>query len=230
MRGILVCAVASAVFLAACASSGNGSEPTTKPSAPAATRPALGTTRRATHERAATNQDLAKLLVPISELSNGFSVRPPDKDEAKETKVCHADAFPPAQRTARAGVSFTKAQVVLSEKLTSYASAKEAQSVMQNARAAYQRCKAFDETDDHGAVTHYAVAALSFDRLADDQVAFRVTFEANAFSGTGDFVAARVDNLIMVTAGLSVSSTSGSAQLEAGDFASFTKTAYGRIT
>ena len=81
---------------------------------------------------------------------------------------------------------------------------------MQNARAAYQRCKAFDETDD--------------------QVAFRVTFEASAFSGTGDFVAARVGGLIMVTAGLSVSSTSAAAQLESDDFASFTKTAYARIT
>ena len=178
----------------------------------------------------ATNQDLAKLLVSISEVPNGFSVRPPGVDEDNETQVCDADAFPEAKRTARAGVSFTKAQVVLSEKLTSYTSAKEAESVMQNARSPYQRCKAFDETDEHGSVEHYALAALSFDRLADDQVAFRVTFEANAYSGTGDFVAARVGDLIMVTAGLSVSSTSGSTQLESDDFASFTKTAYERIT
>ena len=230
MREIRGCAVAIALLLGACATSGNNSEPTTKPSAPAATRPALGTTAPAKHEPASTNQDLAKLLVPISEVPNGFSVRPRDEDEDNETQVCDADAFPRAKRTARAGVSFTKAQVVLSEQLTSYASANEAQSVMQNARSAYQRCKAFDETDDHGAVTHYAVAALSFDRLADDQVAFRVTFAAKAFSGTGDFVAARVGGLIMVTAGLSVSSTSASAQLESGDFASFTKTAYERIT
>lgn len=230
-RAIRVCAIAVAFSLAACASSRNRSATTSKTSAPAVTKPALDTSAPAKHEQASAEKDLAKLLVSISDVPNGFTVRPPGLSEDSETQVCDADAFPPeAKRTARAGISFTKAQVVLSEKLTSYTSANEAESVLANARSAYQQCKAFDRTDDHGAVAHYTVAALSFDRVAEDQVAFRVTFAANTYSGTGDFVAARADSLIMVAAWLSVSPTPGPTQLDSHDFASFTKIAYQRIT
>ena len=141
-----------------------------------------------------------------------------------------ADAFPRPKHTAQAEVSFTSGQFgVLSERLTSYASSQAAESVMQHSRAAYQRCKPFDKTGDDGRVTHYVVASTTFERLGDDQVAFRLTFNADALSGAAVFVAARVDSLIMVTAGVSVSSTPGVEQQQPADFASFTNAAFERI-
>ena len=221
-----VSAVALALLLGACGSSGNGSEARTKTTAPATTAPGVGTSGPAKPAPTYTTEVLQKLLVPISEVPRGFSVQPPNAGD-DETQVCDEAAFPRAQRTARADVSYISGQVaVLSEELTSYASTKEAESVMRNARSAFERCKTFDETDGDGAVTHYTLAPMSFDRLADDQVAFRLTFEADAVSGKGDFVAVRFGSLIMVTAGLSASSE----QLDPGVFASFTKTAYERIT
>lgn len=231
LRGNQIFAVLVAVLLGACSSSGKTSESATKTSVPSLARPASGTGAPAGLEPSATDRDLKKLLVPITDVPSGFTVRPPNQEDENETRVCDEDAFPRANRATRANVSFTNGQAgVLSEDLTSYASATEAESKMQSARAAHERCKAFDGTDAAGRVTHYVVEATSFERLADDQVAFRVKFDTGALSGTADFVAARVGELILVTAGLSVSSTPGSQKLEPGTFASFTKTAYNRIT
>jgi hypothetical protein len=104
---------------------------------------------------------------------------------------------------------------------------------MRNARTALKGCKSYDKKNATGAVTHYTVAPLSFGQLAGDQVALRLTFTSEKLDGTVDVVVARVDNLIMVTSGLSASAsgstTPGSSPLKAGDFTSFTRTAYQRL-
>jgi hypothetical protein len=90
-------------------------------------------------------------------------------------------------------------------------------------------CTEFDETDDDGSVTHYKIAALSFDKVADDQVAIRVNLEAEQVTGTFDIVASRAESIIILTGGLSLVSVLGSAQLGAGDFVDFTKAAVSRV-
>jgi len=171
------------------------------------------------------------MLVPLGDAPDGFKAQPsPEASDDDQSQLCDANHLPQSRKTGTAAVSYVGGQVaVLSETLTSYASMKDARAVMRNARAALARCKTFDRTDDKGRVMHYVVAPLSFDRFADDQVAFRQTFNGSAASGTGDLVAARVGNIIMLTAGIAVPSTPGAQPLEPGDFASFTKAAYARI-
>lgn len=169
------------------------------------------------------------MLVPLADAPSGFKVQP-DRDSDDKSQFCAANPFPQMKKTGTADVSYVGGQVaVLSETLTSYASAKDAETVMRNARAALEGCRTFQRTDDKGQVTHYVVAPLPFDRLADDQVALRQTFTGDGASGTGDLVAARVGNIIMLTAGIAVPTTPDAQPLEPGDFASFTKAAYARI-
>lgn len=234
MRRIRVSAAVVALLLGACSSSGTSSvkrseSTTTTTNAPASTTTTSGTVEPAKPRPAYTKGDLTKLLVPLSSVPSGFSLRSPDQRNDDETQVCDLNAF--SEQATKVDVSYVGGNVaILSEELISYSSATRAATVMRNARAAFESCNAYDKTDANGAVTHYVVAPLSFALDAGDQAALRLTFTSNKVSGTVDLVAARVDNIIMVTAGLSASSTPGATQLKPGDFASFTNTAYKRIS
>jgi hypothetical protein len=189
----------------------------------------VGTVDPANPRRAYTEVDLEKLLVPASEVPGGFRLRSPDQRNGGDTKVCDLNTF--SEQETRADVSYVSGNVaVLSEELISYSSTAEAATAMRNARAAFKGCTAYDSTDAKGVVTQYVVAALPFARLAGDQVALRLGFTSESVSGTIDLVAARVGTIIMVTSGLSASSTPDAAPLKPGDFASFTKAAHKRIS
>jgi enamine deaminase RidA (YjgF/YER057c/UK114 family) len=236
---VVVLLVVLALFAGACSSSAKTSEPRsavpttdavplTRP-ADATTAPGSSTPRSSSPSYS--DQDLEKMLVPLDDAPDGFKVQPsPGASDDDQSRLCDANSLPRSKKTGAADVSYVGGQVaVLSETLTSYASTKDAEAVMRNARAALHRCKTFDRTDDKGRVTHYVVAPLSFDRLSDDQVALRQTFKGSAANGTGDVVAARVGNVIMLTAGIAVPAKPVARPLEPGDFASFTKAAYARI-
>ena len=234
VRGVRTLVVALALFGGGCSSSASTSEP--RPEVTTTDATTLGTPLDNTSVPGGSgqnysNQDLQKMLVPLADAPNGFKVQPsPGGSDDDQSQLCDANPLPQSKKTGTADVSYVGGQVaVLSETLTSYASTKDAESVMRNARAALERCKTFDRTDDKGRVTHYAVAPLPFDRLADDQVALRQIFKGSTNSGTGDLFAARVGNIIMLTAGIAVPSNPGAQPLEPGDFASFTKAAYARI-
>jgi len=133
--------------------------------------------------------------------------------------------------TGKAEVTYLGGQAgpLLTETLNSYESVDQASAVLNAARAAVKSCPKFDQTDKDGTVTHYTAAPLSFDKLADDQYAARLSFESTVGSGTADVFVAQRQNVIVFTGGVSVVSILGPGQIQPGDFLRFTTSAVTRV-
>ena len=227
-----MCAVTAVLLLGACSSSAKRAEPPSEMTTTTVAPTTTTTVREVEAPKSQANSseaDLEALLVPAADVPSGFT-RQATTPKPDTTKACDTISIPPGTPTAE--VSYVGGNVaVLSEQLISYASAPAAATEMRNARTALEGCKSYDKKDAKGAVTRYTVAPLPFGRLAADQVALRLMFTSEKLDGTVDVVIARVGNVVMVTSGLSASASAspGAAPLKAGDFASFTRTAYRRL-
>jgi hypothetical protein len=179
-----------------------------------------------------TDADLEELLVPIEEVPSGYTVDTSEDDSDEPTRLCGKSAISETiPHDAQAEVTYLGGQIGpgLFEQLTSYPSRREAAQALDAARDALRSCTEFDDTDDDGTVTHYTIANLSFDQVAEDQLAVRLELEAEEFTGSFDLVASRAGNIIILTGGLSLVSAVGSAKMEPGDFVDFTKSAVSRV-
>jgi hypothetical protein len=211
------------------ASSNANEAPRTSAETTTTRAPTTTTTVRAVKQFS--SKELQALLVPLSELPSGFSVYPPDEDD-DDTKLCGQPSIEDVVKSkSEAEITYAGGQAgpLLFEVLGSFATTENAAKAMRTARSAFGGCKKFDDTDEDGTVTHYTVAEMSFSKLADDQLAYRMTLDAQGANGTFDLVAARADNVIMLTGGLSVFSILGPGQLQPGVFESFTEKAFKRI-
>ena len=186
-----------------------------------------------TTRRTFTQADLEQLLVPIDDMPSGYSMDASDDDDDDPTRLCGRPAISESiPHEAQAEVTYLGGQAGpgLFEQLTSYSSEGGATTALDAARDALGSCTEFEDTDDDGTVTRYTIAALSFDNIADDQIASALGSRVRPVLGhVRHRRHAHAGNVIMLTGGLSVISAAGAGQLQPGDFVEFTKTAFSRI-
>jgi hypothetical protein len=157
------------------------------------------------------------MLLGVTAMPTGFSVdNSPQRDDP--TKLCGHPAIETVYpHTGKADVQFLGGQIgpAIGEGLTSYANAGIAKKAIQKARE-FSSCTTFDETDKSGTATHWTLGELSFPKLGDDQIALRMSGTFDAGLGTVDLVIFRQGRVIVLVAGVSVTTILGGGQLQPG--------------
>jgi len=149
-------------------------------------------------------RDLQAVLVRLEELPPGWTVAPPDEDDADEPD--DMDCFEQAagqnfDEDADAEVSYQQSEMgpFLASALHEAGSTDDAQALVDLVAKGLQGCQGFTETDDDGTETTWSVAPLSFPDLGDGTFAARVSTMTFFGPFAIDIVVTRVEELVLFT-------------------------------
>jgi hypothetical protein len=137
---------------------------TPTPAAPAAATGTAGA--------AARGVDLTKALLTLDDLPPGWTTPSPSPDSSA---FCNQDIT--IRPTARADADFERGQSFVFHGLGAY-NRGEAAAAMDQERKTLANCTQWTETDSDGTTTTYRVRPLSFPKLGDETLAFRLSAEA----------------------------------------------------
>lgn len=189
MRTVLIPLAVSAILVIACGG-GNDRATTIEQETPATTvtapmneqttTPVLPTETPSPPQEQ--REDIAKrlpdALLTLEDMPTGWTVSPPDEDDEEDdgTDLCGVESTAFADPIAEAETSFQKAELgpFLVQAVDVYAEG-QAPEVMADFLEAAQSCTEWTEIDEDGTETTWRLAPLSFPKLGDETISFRMS-------------------------------------------------------
>lgn len=138
------------------------------------TAPATSTTAR----EAVPASSMDSVVITLQDLPTGWTASPPEAQAPQDEEFCEGqDPFDAVEPVEEAESAFEQGAFgpFLSSIAGRYASADDAQQVLDALAHAVDQCQTFTEIDDDGTETTYRFTALSFPNVGDDTYAARMS-------------------------------------------------------
>jgi hypothetical protein len=177
-----------------------------------------------------TAAQLNAALLAVQEMPTGYAVTP-DTSNSSDKGPCDKPTLntqvPPA---AKASIRFSKAQAgpFFVESLAAYAG-DGAKRIYELAKQLFDSCPKWSETGSDGTATAYSIAPLSFPKLGDATLAFRLTGATAGATAEGDVIVVRKGNLVAVMAGLGTTSILGATSIDSATTESIARAAVTKL-
>lgn len=151
------------------------------------------------------------VVVSLQDLPTGWTASTPEEDE-KDDEICDGhDPFNAVEPVEEAESHFEQGSFgpFLSSVAGRYASADDAQGVLDAVADAVDQCQTFTDVDDDGNEMTYTFAALSFPKLGDDTYAARLSATTPIGPLALDFALARDGDAVVavINGGLGAADT-----------------------
>lgn len=144
-----------------------------------------------------TQDALAGVLLTVNDMPSGWSVSPPDAEDADEFCKAAPDYREP---TLESEVSFQESDFgpFVIESAGTYDDAK---AFMTEIRKVVEACRDFTETDDDGTESKGSFQPLSFPKFGEETFATRLSGNSGGFPISGDIVFVRLDDELVLLCG-----------------------------
>lgn len=233
VRRVVGVLLAMVLALAGCGGDGGGGGGTAAPSASSATPTPTPTP---TPSATVTDAQLKTALLATTDMPSGWSVSPDDDDEEDDSgdDECPElsaleDEF---ERVPDAEVSFSKDQLgpFFNESIGAFASVEEVTRALTQYDAALAKCKTFTMTDEEsGEKIQATVGPLSFAKLGDHVVSYRMSMKFDAGMYTLDTAIVRVRNYAVLVVGSSVRTSIGGGQISTAELEALARKAVDKV-